>query len=105
MGMTSNGGAKTLPEESLAFAMEPERGYELGALGTSDESGNSCPRARTWAEGEDEDDPNFGILPQDGRPFSGDSRVFPFPLRDLRDNVFTRAKSSPLVGLIAGGPS
>ena len=61
MGMTSNGGSAALPKESLAFTAEPERGYELGALGTSDEGGNTCPRARTWAEGEDEDDPNFGI--------------------------------------------
>ena len=105
IGMTFNGGSTALPEESLAFAAEPEQGYELGALGTSDGGGNTCTNTRTWAEGEEEDVPNFETLPQDGRPFSGESRVFCFTLRDFRDSVSTRAKSSLLVGLMAGGPS
>ena len=105
IGITSNGGSIALPEESLAFAAEPERGCELGALGTSDGGGNTCPSTRTWAEGEEEDVPNFRTLPQDGQPFSGESRVFCFTLRDFRDSVSTRAKSSPLVGLTVGGPS
>ena len=63
MGMTPNGGSVALPEESLAFTVETERGYELGALGTSDEDGITCSHTRTWAEGEEEDDPNFGTLP------------------------------------------
>ena len=102
IGMTSNGGSAALSEESLAFAAEPERGCELGVLGTSAGGGNTCPSTRTWVEGEEEDVPNFGTLPQNGRPFSGESRVFRFI---LRNNVSTQAKSSPLVGLTAGGPS
>ena len=105
MGMTSNGGLTALPEESLAFAAETERGCELRALETSGEGGITCPRTRTWAEGEEEDDPNFGTLPQDGPLFTGESRVFCFTLRDFRDSVSTSAKSSPFVGLVAGGPS
>ena len=89
IGMTSNGGSAALPEESLAFAVEPERGYELGALGTSDGGGNTCLSTRTWAKGEEEDVPNFGTLPQDGRPFSGESRVIRFTLRDFWDSVST----------------
>ena len=105
IGMTSNGGSAALPEESLAFAAEPERGCELEALGTSAGGGNTCPNTQTWVEGEEEGIPNFGTLPQDGRPFLGESIVFRFTLRDLRDSVFTRAKSSLLVGLTTGGPS
>ena len=105
MGMTSNGGSAALLEESLAFPANPERGYELGALGTSDKDVITCPSTRTWAEGEEEDDPNFGTLPQDGPPFTGESRVFRFTLRDFWDSVSTRAKSSLLVGLVAGGSS
>ena len=60
IGMTSNGGSTALPEESLAFAAEPEQGCELGALGTSDEGGITYPSTWTWAEGEEEDVPNFG---------------------------------------------
>ena len=104
MGMTSNGGSTALPEESLAFEAEPERGCELEALGTLDEGGITCPHTWTWVEGEEEDDSNFGTLPQDGPPFTRESRVFRFTLRDFQDNVSTRAKSSPLVGLVAGGP-
>ena len=63
IGITSNGGSPALPEESLAFVAEPERGCKLGALGTSDEGGITCLSTRTWAEGEEEDDPNFGTLP------------------------------------------
>ena len=63
IGMTSNGGSAALLNESLAFAVEPERGCELGALGTSDEGGNTFPSTRVWAEGEEEDVPNFGTLP------------------------------------------
>ena len=67
IGMASNGDSTTLPEESFAFAAEPERDCELGALGTSAGGGNTCPNTRTWVEGEEEDVPNFGNLPQDGR--------------------------------------
>ena len=63
MDMTPNGGSAALPEESLALATKTERGYELEVLGTSDEGDITCPRTRTWAEGEEEDDPNFGTLP------------------------------------------
>ena len=34
-----------------------------------------------------------------------ESEVFRFTLQDFRDNVSTRAKSSPLVGLVAEGPT
>ena len=105
IGMTSNGGSAALLEESLAFATEPERGCELGALGTLDGGGNICPSTLTWAEGEEEDVPNFGTLLQDERLFSGESRVFRFTLWDFWDSVSTRAKSSPLVGLTTGGSS
>ena len=67
MGMTSNGGSAALPEESLAFTAKPERGCELRALGTSDEGSNTCLSTRTWMESEEEDDPNFRTLPQDGQ--------------------------------------
>ena len=105
IGITSNGGSIALPEEPLAFAAEPERGCKLGALGTSAGGGNTCPSTRAWVEGAKEDVPNFGTLPQDGRPFSGESKVFSFKLQDLRDNVSTRAKITPLVGLTTRGPS
>ena len=104
IGITSNGGSTALPEEPLAFAAEPERGWELGALGTSTGGSDTCPYTRAWVEGDDEDVPNLGTLPQAGWPFSRESEVFRFTLRDLRDSVSTRAKSSPLVGLTTGGP-
>ena len=63
IGMTSNGGSAVLLEESLAFAAEPERGRELGALGASARGNNTYPSTRTWVEGEEEDIPNFGTLP------------------------------------------
>ena len=63
MCITSNGGSAALPEESLAFAAEAERGCELSALGTSAEGGNTCPCTRTWAEGDEEGVPNLGALP------------------------------------------
>ena len=63
IGMTSNGCSTALPEESLAFATEPERGYEVRALGTSAEGDNTCPDIRMWVEGEEEDAPSFRNLP------------------------------------------
>ena len=104
MGMTANGCSIALPEEPFAFVAEPERGCELEALVTSTGGDNTCPGIRTWVEGEEEDAPNFGTLPQDGRSFSTKSKVFCFMLRDFRDSVSTRARSSPLVGLAAEGP-
>ena len=91
MGITSNGGSVALPEESLAFAAEVERSCELGALGTSAGGGNTCPYTWTWAEGDEEDVPNLGALPQAGWPFLRESRGFCFTFRDLRDSVSTRA--------------
>ena len=73
MGMTSNGCSAVLPEESFAFAAEPEQGFELRALGTSAGGDNNCPGTRTWVEGEEEDAPSFGTLPQAGRSFSTES--------------------------------
>ena len=105
IGITSNGGSTAFPEESLAFAAEPERSCELGALGTSAGGSDTCPYTRAWVEGDDEDVPNLGTLPQAGRPFSRESRVFFFTLQDLRDNISTRARNSLLVGLATGGPS
>ena len=105
IGMTSNGYSAALPEESLAFVAEPERGCELRALGTSVEGDNTYPGTRTWVEGEEEDAPSFRTLPQARRSFSMESEVFRFTLRDFRDSVSTRAKSSPLVGLAAEGPT
>ena len=83
MGMTANGCSTALPEEPFAFAAEPKRGCELNfafaeepgrgcelkALGTSAGGGNTCPDIRAWVEGEKEDAPNFGTLPQFGRSF------------------------------------
>ena len=43
IGITYNGGLAALPEESLAFAAEAERGCELGALSTSTRDGIACP--------------------------------------------------------------
>ena len=105
IGMTSNGCLATLPEESFAFAAEPEWGCKLRALGTSAGGNNSCPDTRTWVEGEEEDSPSFGTLPQAGPSFSTESEVFRFTLRDFRDSVSTRAKSSPFVGLAAESPT
>ena len=68
IGMTSNGGLAALPEESLPFAAEPERGCELGALRTSAGGGNTCPITWKWVEGEEEDVPNFGTFPRTGGP-------------------------------------
>ena len=104
-GMTSNGRSTALPEESFALAAEPERGHELRALGTSVGADDTCPGTRTWVEGEEEDAPNFGTLPQAGRSFSTESEVFRFTFQGFRDSVSTRAKSSPLVGLVAKGPT
>ena len=105
IGITSNGGSAALPEKSLVFAAEPERGCELGALGTLVGGSDTYPCTQAWVEGDDEDVPNLGTLPQARRPFSRESEIFRFTLRDLRDSVSTRARSSPLVGLTTGGPS
>ena len=104
MGMTSNGYSAVFPEESFAFAAEPDRGFELRALGTSIGGDNTCPGTRTWVDREDEDTLSLETLPQAGWSFSTKFKVFSFMLRDFRDNVSTRAKSSPLVGLAAEGP-
>ena len=105
IGMTSNGCSAALPKESLAFAAEPKWGCELRALETSAGGDNTCPGTQTWVEGEEEDAPSFGTLPQAGQSFSTKSEVFRFTLRDFRDSVSTRAKSSPSVGLAAEGPT
>ena len=104
IGITSNGGSAALLEESLAFAAEPEQSCELGALGTSAGGGYTCPCTWTWVEGDEEDVPNLGTLPQVVLPFSRESRVFRFTLQNLQDSVSTRARSSALVGLTMGGP-
>ena len=105
IGITSNGGAAGFPKESLAFTAEPEWSCELGGLGTSARGGDTCPYTRVWVEGDDEDVPNLRTLPQSGRPFSRESGVFRFILRDLRDSISTRARSSSLVGLATEGPT
>ena len=64
MGLTSNGGSAALPGVSLAFVAEPERGCELGALGTLAGGSDTGPYTRTWVEDDDEDIPNLGTLPQ-----------------------------------------
>ena len=91
IGITANGGLAALPEESLAFVAELERSYKLRALGTLAGGGNTCPCTRTFAEGDEEDVPNLGILPQAEWPFSRESIGFGFTLRDLRDSVSTQA--------------
>ena len=105
IGMTSNGCLAALSKESFAFAAEPERGYELKALGTSAGGEKTSPGTQTWVEGEAEDAPSFGTLPQVGWSFSTESEVFRFTLRDFRVRISTRAKSSPLVGLVVEGPT
>ena len=102
IGMTSNGCSTSLPKESFVFAVEPKRGCELRALWTSAGGDNACPCTQTW---EEEDASSFRTLPQDGRSFSTKSEAFRFTLRDFRDNVSTRFKSSSLVGLAAEGPT
>ena len=96
MGMTSNGCSTALLEEPFAFAVEPERVYELKALRTLAGGDNTYPDIRAWVEGEEEDAPNFGTLPQAGWSFSTESEVFSFTLRDFRDDISTCARSSPL---------
>ena len=80
IGITSNGGSTTFPEESLAFAAEPEWSCELEALGTSAGGIDTCPCTQVWVEGDDEDVPNLVTLPQVGRNFSRESGVFRFTL-------------------------
>ena len=84
IGMTSNGYSAALPEESFAFTAEPDRGCELRALGTSTKGDNACPGTRMWVEGEEEDAPSFGTLPQVGRSFSTESEVFSFDMLSLK---------------------
>ena len=103
--ITSNGGSTTFPEESLAFATEPEWSCKLGALGTSAGGSDTYPDTQAWVEGDDKDVPNLGTLPQVERPFSRESEFFCFTLRDLRYSISTRARSFPLVGLATGGPT
>ena len=103
-GMTANGCSTAQPEGPFAFAENPERGYELKTLGASAEGDSACSGFRTWVDGEEEDAPNFGTLTEAGRSLSTESRVFRFTLRGFRDNVSNRARSSPLVGLVAEGP-
>ena len=105
IGMTSNSCSAALPEESFAFAADPERGYELRALGTSVGGGSASPGTRTWVEGEEEEAPSFRTLPQVGWSFSTESEVFRFTLQDFQVSISTRAKSSPLVGLATEGPT
>ena len=105
MGMTSNGCSAVLPGESFAFTAEPELGFELRALGTSAGGNNTCLSTRTWVEEEEEDAPSFETLPQAKQPFSMEPEDFYFTLRDFRDSISTRAKSSPLVGFAAEGPT
>ena len=73
IGITSNGDSTALPEESLAFAVKAERGWELGALGTSAQDGNVGPCTWTLAKGDEEDVPNLEALPQAGWLFSRES--------------------------------
>ena len=80
IGITSNDCSIALPEESFAFAVEPERGCELRALGTSAGDDNTCLSSRTWVEGKEEDAPSLGTLPRVGRSFSIESKVFRFTL-------------------------
>ena len=89
MGKTSNGRSTVLPEESFAFAVEPEQDCKLKVLGISAGGDNTCPGIRSWVEGEEEGAPNFGILPQAERSFSTESEVFSFLLLDFRDSVST----------------
>ena len=103
MGMTASSCSTTLLEEPFAFAADPERDCEFEALRTSDGGDNFFPGILAWVEGEEEDAPNFGTLPQAGLPFSTDSKVFHFTLQDFQDSISTRARSSPLVGLAAEG--
>ena len=105
MGMTASDCSTALRKAPFAFATDLERDCELKALGTSAGGGNICPDVRKGVEGEEEDAPNFETLPQVGWSFSTESEVFRFTLRDFRYGVSTRAKSSPLVGLLAKGPT
>ena len=95
IGMTSNGCSAALPEESFAFATEPERGYKLKALGTSARGDNTCPGTRTWVEGEEEDAPSFGTLPQAERSFSMESKVFRFTFGTSETTSPPEPKSLP----------
>ena len=104
MGMTASSCSTALPKEPFTFATDLERDCELQALRTSVGGNNICPDVRTWVEGEEEDAPNFGTLPQAGWSFSTESKVFRFTLRDFQDSASTRTRSSPLVGLAAEGP-
>ena len=104
MGMIASGCSTTPLEEPFASVIDLKRDCELEALGILDGGSNICPDVLTGVEWEEEDAPNFRTLPQVGRSLSTESEVFRFTLRDFRDRVSTRARSSPLVGLAAKGP-
>ena len=104
IGMTSNGCSAALPEESFAFAAEPKRGCELRALGTSAGGYNTCPGIRTWVEGEEEDAPSFGTLPQAGRVFLNGVRGFPLHAPRLPGQLLHPSQKLSLGGLGNGRP-
>ena len=104
MGMTVNGCSTALPEGPFAFAVDPERGCELKTLGALAGGNSVCSSFQTWVDGEEEDAPNFKTLTEADRSFSTESRVFYFTLWGFRDSIPNRARSSPLVGLVAEGP-
>ena len=76
MGITSNGGSTTLPEESLAFAAEAKRSYELGALGTSPEVAILDPALGHGHRVMKKTSSTSGLYPRPDGPSKGSPEVF-----------------------------
>ena len=104
IGMTSNGCSAALQEESFVFAVEPERGCELGALGTSAGGGNTCPSIRTWVEEEKEDAPSFETLPLSRAFLLNGVQSFPLHAPRLSGQRLHPSQKLSLGGLGNGRP-
>ena len=72
MSITSNGGSTALPEESLALAVETERGCELDSLWTSD---GDIPRPGHGRKAMKKTSPTSGPYPGSDGSFQGSLEV------------------------------
>ena len=68
MGMTSNGGSAALPEESLTFAAETERGWELGLSEPQTKAASPAPALGRGQKVKKKTTPTSGLYPRMGCP-------------------------------------